>query len=174
MQTGQLVLGVTHTGREFPLCQSCISYPEQPISTGPIIRPPPGSARWLPPPTRACWPHTTLALTPEHVPLGLLQQQVWARDPAVRRNQDHKQRPIDEKERQKWLTSLDAVRAARAASPTTHFISVGDREADVYDLFLAPRSAGVELLVRVTWNRKVDHPEKYLWATLATAPVATT
>jgi Transposase DNA-binding len=37
--------------------------------------------------------HTTLALTPERVPLGLLQQQVWARDAEVRRNQNHKQRP---------------------------------------------------------------------------------
>src|SRR5213594_1678399 len=40
--------------------------------------------------------HTTLAITAERVPLGLLQQQVWARDKDVRRNQDHKQRPIAE------------------------------------------------------------------------------
>src|SRR5215470_3028498 len=88
--------------------------------------------------------HTTLALTPERVPLGLLQQQVWARDPAIRRNQDHKQRRIDDKESQKWLRSLDAVIAARAECPDTHFVSVGDREADVYDLFLVERGAGVD------------------------------
>src|SRR5919199_751059 len=40
--------------------------------------------------------HTTLALTPEHVPLGLLQQQVWARDPDTLRRGDHKQRPLTE------------------------------------------------------------------------------
>src|SRR5207247_2084754 len=45
--------------------------------------------------------HTTLALTPEPLPLGLLQQQVWAREGDVRRKQDHKQRPIDDKESQK-------------------------------------------------------------------------
>ena len=118
--------------------------------------------------------HTTLALTPEHVPLGLLQQQVWARDPEVRRNQDHKQRPIAEKESQKWLTSLEAVIAARAACPTTQFVSVGDREADVYDLFLVPRPVGVELLIRAAQNRKVDHRENYLWAAMATAAVAAT
>jgi hypothetical protein len=118
--------------------------------------------------------HTTLALTPEHVPLGLLQQQVWARDPEVRRNQDHKQRPIDEKESQKWLTSLEAVIAARAACPTTQFVSIGDREADVYDLFLVPRPVGVELLIRAAQNRKVDHRENYLWAAMATAAVAAT
>src|SRR6266545_1603014 len=118
--------------------------------------------------------HTTLALTPERVPLGLLQQQVWARDPDVRRNQDHKQRPIEAKESQKWLSSLDAVIAARADCPDTHFVSVGDREADVYDLFLLERPAGVDLLVRAAQDRKADHPEKYLWAAMATAPVAAT
>src|SRR5207249_8613133 len=106
--------------------------------------------------------------------LGLLQQQVWARDAAVRRNQDHKQRPIDDKESQKWLTSLDAVIAARAACPTTQFVSVGDREADVYDLFLVARPVGVDLLVRAAQDRKAEHPERYLWAAMATAPLAAT
>jgi hypothetical protein len=117
---------------------------------------------------------TTLVLTPERVPLGLLQQQVWVRDPDVRRHQDHKQRLIEEKESQKWLTSLEAVIAAHAQCPSTHFVSVGDREADVYDLFLEERPAGVDLLVRAAWDRRVDHAEKYLWATLATAPLAAT
>jgi len=118
--------------------------------------------------------HTTLALTPERVPLGLLQQQVWARDRALRRNQDHKQRPLDDKESQKWLRSLEAVIAARADCPSTCFVSVGDREADVYDLFLRTRPPGVDLLIRAAQDRKADHPEKYLWAAMATAPVAAT
>jgi hypothetical protein len=119
--------------------------------------------------------HTTLALTPEHVPLGLLQQQVWARDAASFAQQiDHKQRPIDAKESQKWLTSLEAVIAARAACPTTHFVSVGDREADVYDLFLLPRPVGVDLLIRAAQDRNVDHPNQHLWAAMATAALAAT
>jgi len=118
--------------------------------------------------------HTTLAITPERVPLGVLAQQVWARDPDERRHHDHKQRPIDQKESRKWLTSLDSVIVARAACPDTHFISVGDREADVYDLFLVERPVGVDLLVRAAQDRKADHPEKYLWASMATASVAAT
>lgn len=118
--------------------------------------------------------HTTLALTPAGVPLGLLQQQVWARDPATPRHGDHKQRPLAEKESQKWLTSLAAVRAARAACPTTQFVSVGDREADVYDLFVVERPVGVDLLVRAAQDRRVDHPDTYLWAAMATAAVAAT
>lgn len=118
--------------------------------------------------------HTTLALTPERVPLGLLAQAVWARDPELRRHQDHKQRPIEEKESQKWLHSLQAVSAARQDCPTTQFISIGDREADVYDLFVVARPPGVESLIRAAWDRKVAHTEKYLWAALASARVAAT
>jgi hypothetical protein len=126
------------------------------------------------PSQRGLLAHSTLAFTPERVPLGLLQQQVWARDPEVRHNQDHKQRPLEEKESHKWLESLAAVAAAREACPTTHFVSVGDREADVYDLFLEERPRGVDVLVRASWDRCVEHEEKYLWAAMATAPLAAT
>jgi hypothetical protein len=119
--------------------------------------------------------HTTLAITPDRVPLGLLAQAVWARDPATFAQQvDHKQRPTAEKESQKWLTSLAAVADLRAACPTTQFVSVGDAEADVYDLFTAWRPVGVDLLVRAGQNRRVEHPERYLWAAVAAAPIAAT
>ncbi len=119
--------------------------------------------------------HTTLGITPDRVPVGLMQQQVWTRDPATFAQQrDRRQRPIAEKESQKWLTSLEAVIALHAACPTTHMVSVGDREADVYDLFLVPRPPGVDLLVRAAWDRAVAHPEGYLWAAMATAAVTAT
>ena len=117
--------------------------------------------------------HSTLAMTPERVPLGVLQQQVWTRDPETYAHlADHKQRDITEKESQKWLTSLHSVLLASQANPETDFVSVGDREADVYDLFLQERSAKVDLLVRAIRDRRVEHPEQYLWATLAAEPVA--
>jgi hypothetical protein len=119
--------------------------------------------------------HSTLAFTPDRVPLGVLAQQVWRRDPATLGQQpDHKTRPIAEKESQKWLTSLRAVVAVAARCPATHLVSVGDREADVYDLFLEPRPAGVDLLVRAVQNRRVEAEAGYLWAAVAAAPAATT
>lgn len=119
--------------------------------------------------------HTTLAFTPERVPLGLLAQQVWARDPNdVGKRATRKQRPIAEKESQKWLTSVEAVLAARVACPQTRFVSVGDREADVYDLFAMERPTGVDLLIRAAWNRCVTQPEHYVWATVAARPIEAT
>jgi Transposase DNA-binding/Transposase Tn5 dimerisation domain len=117
--------------------------------------------------------HSTLAFTPERVPLGLVAQEVWARDPEqVGQRATRKQRAIGEKESCKGLRSLAAVNEAQHECPDTHFVSVGDREADVYDLFVAERVEGVDLLVRAAWDRRVEHEERYLWATVLVQPVA--
>ena len=77
--------------------------------------------------------HTTLATTPDRLPLGLLAQQDWARDPDDRgKKRRRKQLPIGQKESQKWLTSLQTVNAWAAECPGTRFVSVGDAEADIY------------------------------------------
>lgn len=119
--------------------------------------------------------HSTLAITPDRVPLGLLAQQDWTRDPAeTGKKHRRKQLPIAQKESQKWLTSLAAVNSWAAECPLTVFVSMGDAEADVYDLFCAPRAANVALLVRSAYDRLVA-PEatedRLLRAQLTAQPV---
>jgi hypothetical protein len=117
--------------------------------------------------------HSTLALTPDRVPLGLLAQQVWARDANEEgKRARRKALPISQKESQKWLNSLEAVFTAQYECPKTHFVSVGDREADVFDLFATERPEGVDLLIRAAWNRCVAAPERYVWDTVVAQPAA--
>jgi len=72
--------------------------------------------------------HTTLAVSPEGLPLGLLAQEVWARPPWSRPKQAKPpRRPTAERESRKWLGSLAAVGAGAAAAPGTTLVSVGDR-----------------------------------------------
>jgi hypothetical protein len=114
--------------------------------------------------------HTSLAFTPQRLPLGVLAQASWTRDPAqTGKRQQRRSLPLAEKESQKWLSSLAAVTTARQAAPPPQFVSIGDREADVYDLFIAARPPGVDLLVRAAWDRRTELPERHLWASLATA-----
>lgn len=119
--------------------------------------------------------HTTLAVSEERVPLGVLAQQVWARDPETfgQQAKQRRSRPVREKESAKWLHSLHAVNALAAHAPQSQFISIGDREADVYDLFLLPRAATVEVLVRAAWDRRVAHPERHLWEYARAQPATT-
>lgn len=116
--------------------------------------------------------HSTLAITPERVPLGILAQEVWARDEAeTGKTARRKTLPVEQKESYKWLQSLQTVSQLSEQYPEVHFVSIGDREADVYDLFLQKRSANVDILVRAAWDRRVEHSEKYLWQCLQQQPV---
>src|SRR5215470_2174187 len=111
--------------------------------------------------------HSTLAFTPERLPLGRLAPQVWARDPAdVGKRTRRKQLPISQKESQTWLTSLAAVCQAQAECPQPRFVSMGDREAEVYALRAAVRPEGGEWVMRAAWDRGVQAPEHDVWATV--------
>jgi hypothetical protein len=121
--------------------------------------------------------HSTLALTPERVPLGLLAQTDWLRPLGAPRSPERRGVPIEHKERWKWLESLAAVKAAHAACPRTRFVSIGDREADIYDLFLVERPMGVDLVVRACKDRCLvdqDGTRRHLSQALAALPVAAT
>ncbi|MDP2755780.1 MAG: IS4 family transposase, partial [Nitrospirota bacterium] len=102
--------------------------------------------------------HGTLAVNTEGTPLGLLAAQCWARDPAAygKKAKRHKL-PIEEKESNKWLTSFKAATATAKACPDTTVVSVGDREADIYELFAlaAQTPKSPLLLVRAQHDRKL-------------------
>jgi len=87
--------------------------------------------------------------------LGILDAQCWARDPKDRGKRERRKRlPIEQKESQKWLRSFRKVAEIQKVCPKTKLISIGDRESDIYDLFLeATRDPnGPGLLVRM--NRR--------------------
>ena len=102
--------------------------------------------------------HDTLAFTPGGVPLGLLDVQVWARDPAeFGKKHTRRKRPIEDKESYKWLASFQAAAHAQRLCPHTRVVSVGDRESDVFELFelALSRDDHPALLVRATADRRV-------------------
>src|SRR5208337_4656310 len=84
------------------------------------------------------WLHSTLVFDAEGTPLGLLDVQCWARD-AKQFGKRHRRKdlPIAEKESVKWLKSLRQVGEAQRRTPSTRRVVVGDREADIYELFHA-------------------------------------
>jgi len=126
--------------------------------------------------------HDTMAFTVEGTPLGLLNVQCWARDAeeAGKRESRH-ERPIEEKESFKWLVSYRAVAEAQKLCPDTLLISVGDREADIYELFLeaAHNPQGPRLLVRAerARGRRVEPEDEEkqkqaLWSRMESEPIA--
>lgn len=114
--------------------------------------------------------HTSLATTPEGVPLGVLAQQTWVRDEqnTGQRLQRH-QRLIEEKESYKWLQGL--ADSTRDLPPETEAIVVSDRESDIYDYFVQPRAEQVELLVRARHDRRLEQESRLLFLTVSSGPV---
>ncbi len=98
--------------------------------------------------------HSVLCSSGNGVPLGILHQQVWARDPGElgKKHQRHK-KPIQDKESQRWLTALDATQSL--IPEETVVVTVADREADIYELFVLPRRRNSEFLIRANHNRCV-------------------
>jgi hypothetical protein len=120
--------------------------------------------------------HSTLLITPERVPLGLIDQYVWMRaeeDFRVDKEQ-HKSLPITDKESWKWLVSLEATQRAKRQLPHTQVINVGDAEADVFDVLLKAQQWQVEVIIRAAQNRVVAGPAHYLWRLLEQQPLAGT
>jgi hypothetical protein len=123
--------------------------------------------------------HATVGFSLEGTPLGVLDAQCWARDPNEK-GKRHKrdQLPIEEKETVVWLRSYRAVAEAQRLCPATMFVSVGDRESDLYELFAEAAGCpnGPKLLVRAerTRNRKTldGDDNEYLWERMKTRPVA--
>jgi len=119
--------------------------------------------------------HDTMAFSVDGTPLGLLDVQCWARDAGEfgKRNRCQ-QRPIEEKESMKWLRSFQHVAEAQRHCPNTMLVSMGDREADIYELFhLAvedPR--GPRLLVRAEYDRLLEDGQGHLTSVLASQPEA--
>jgi len=110
--------------------------------------------------------HDTLAFTEEGTPLGILDAQCWARDPQDRGKRYRRHDlPIEQKESMKWLRSFRKVAEFQKLCPDTLLVSIGDRESDLYELFVeaVKDPGGPGLLVRAekSRNRKVE--EQFLW-----------
>lgn len=115
--------------------------------------------------------HTSLAFTPQGLPLGVLDQQIWARDPETPGKQhQRKQRPMAEKESQKWLTALHHT-VPRVAKPV-RAITVCDREADLYEFLCEAQQLNTHYVVRATQDRRLDSTTELLGETLEACPVA--
>lgn len=117
--------------------------------------------------------HSTLVTNLEGLPLGVLSEQIWSRDETPKQHtpEERRQRPIEEKESHKWLVGLRE--SVKQKPDQTQLITVGDSEADIFELFNCARQLKTDLLIRAAQDRSVCAPEVgRLWATLEAQPIA--
>ena len=119
--------------------------------------------------------HDTLAFSEQGVPLGVLDAQCWARDHQDKgKSTRRKELPLEQKESSKWLHSFQKVAQIQEQCRNTTLVSIGDREADIHELFCeaVQMPNAPKLLVRAEKSRKRKLEEKKLWEHMAELPVA--
>jgi hypothetical protein len=120
--------------------------------------------------------HSAQAFTPAGLPLGILDIEAWARDPAeFGKSKDCNGKPIEDKESNKWLTALGPIAAAAARCPNTRVVTLADREADIYEYLLDAHQRGLETVVRAKEKyRRLDGEVLKLWPHMLARPKAGT
>lgn len=110
--------------------------------------------------------HSTLAVTTDGLPLGVLRTQFDAPEPKEK---------SPEKKSYRWIDGLRDCAVLAERLPKTRVISVCDREADFYELFAEQQGAPtVELVVRARHDRRLSGDQGRLFeAVRATEPCGT-
>lgn len=121
--------------------------------------------------------HSTLAIRPDGVALGVLDQIYWARSQTERSAPKRKERPIEEKESYKWLLGIEAAEAAWETLPLDErprLIHVMDREGDVHEVIQRVTHSPHYAIIRCAQNRSVAGPVDKAFAACEAASVFAT
>jgi hypothetical protein len=115
--------------------------------------------------------HTTLAVSGDGVPLGVLHQKHWARGSEVGSDRNScRRRAFEDKESFRWVEALRALHQLPLQDHTV--VTVADREADIHELFAEPRPEWSQLLIRACHDRALSDDGRHLWEAAAAAPVS--
>jgi hypothetical protein len=116
--------------------------------------------------TKGLCMHTTLGITPEGLPLGILDQNIYSRKElpaekmALKKRTHNVALSIEEKESIRWLDSMKKTASLFEGQPK-RVVTIADREADIYDLFHLADRMNVQFLVRASQNRKINKAAIY-------------
>ena len=124
--------------------------------------------------------HVLLAVTPERVPLGVMDAEIWARDPEDFHKRDQKaQKPIEAKESYRWLQGYRRSCAVAEAAEQTTVVCISDSEGDVFECYAEADGAEngkrkAEWIVRSAQDRCSTTAGVSMMATVSPTPVLQT
>ena len=112
--------------------------------------------------------HSSVVLTPEGLPLGVLRAMMYAPESKGKAGKKSIGRRIEEKKSFRWLQGYRDCVAVAKKMPKTRLIAVIDREGDIFELFEDAEATRkrVGVLVRARHNRRLEGRERKLFETL--------
>lgn len=120
--------------------------------------------------------HLSLAITTSGVPLGVLANRTWSRDPRTvgQSAAKHKQQTLNEKESERWIEGYRACCEAARALPGVEVIGVSDSEGDMYEALTEAQTQqhAAKFIVRACQDRRrIGDEQQHLWASVSQTPV---
>ena len=108
--------------------------------------------------------HSSLAITLQGVPLGLCAVKFWSRKQfkgtqALKKRINPTRIPIEEKESYRWLQNVSQSTAL--CGDASRCVHIGDREADIYELFCTAHQQGAKFLFRTCVDRLAGDGKAY-------------
>jgi len=115
--------------------------------------------------------YTSIAATTTGMPLSLMYQHTWTRDPEeLGKAAKRKQVAFEDKESFRWYEGMKQVN--KLLDSSVHKLHIADREADIYELFFHAFEPATDLLIRARQNRSVKDDTLLLWDSIARQPLA--
>jgi hypothetical protein len=121
--------------------------------------------------------HSSLAVTPEGLPLGLIAIKFWSRSrfkgtDALKRSVNPTRVPIEEKESIRRLENIKYPTGLHGDAPRR--VHIGDRESDIYELFCTVEQSRTRSLVRTCVDRLAGDGQHTISAAMSGAKVNAT
>jgi hypothetical protein len=115
--------------------------------------------------------HTAFCISPDGLPLGVIDHHIWAREnDTIGKRKTRRTKPTSQKESQRWITTEERVE--ERIPPSVDIIMIADREADIYDYIARKRRRGCKMLIRFTHDRCIaDDTAHRVFAQLETSAV---
>ena len=104
--------------------------------------------------------HVHLAVTPDKLCLGVVGSEFFDRAPeSLGQSRERRTLPIEEKESFRWLQGYRLACELAAECPQTQIVSIADREADIYEIFVEaqqPTGVRADYIIRAKENRSTS------------------
>jgi hypothetical protein len=118
--------------------------------------------------------HSSLVVTTAGLPLGLSAVKFWTRKMfkgtnELKRRVNFTRIPIGEKESMRWVENMVETTALLGAPERC--VHVGDREADIYELFCAANDVGTHFVIRSAYSRLAQDGTTKIDTEMKSAPV---
>jgi len=116
--------------------------------------------------------YSSMAVSPNGLPLSLLHQYTWTRPlEELGKASKRRTRNFEDKETFRWYSGMKEVNSL--LGDQIHKIHIADREADIYELFFSAYEANTDLLIRAKHNRKTAEGSAVWDLVSSQPPVAT-